>query len=71
MGYAPLIVYYLLYIRSFRKERIRKTIDFLGLQRLGPILGALVGLIPQCGFSILAAMLFVQNNITLGTLSVL
>lgn len=32
------------------------------------ILGALVGLIPQCGFSILAAMLYVQNNITLGTL---
>lgn len=25
-------------------------------------------MIPQCGFSILAAMLFVQNNITLGTL---
>ena len=66
MGYAPLIVYYLLYIRSFRKKEDDKL--FFGLQRLGPILGALVGLIPQCGFSILAAMLFVQNNITLGTL---
>lgn len=41
---------------------------FFGLQRFGPLIGALVGLIPQCGFSVLAAMLFVQRNITLGTL---
>ena len=36
---------------------------FFGLQRFGPLIGALVGLIPQCGFSVLAAMLFVQRNI--------
>ena len=41
---------------------------FFGLQRFGPLIGALVGLIPQCGFSVLAAMLFVQRNITFGTL---
>ena len=41
---------------------------FFGLQRFGPLIGVLVGLIPQCGFSVLAAMLFVQRNITLGTL---
>ena len=41
---------------------------FYSLQKYGPIFGALVGLIPQCGFSILAAMLFLQNNITMGTL---
>ena len=34
----------------------------------GAPIGALCGLIPQCGFSVIAAMLFVQRNITLGTL---
>ena len=41
---------------------------FFALQKSGPIVGAIVGLIPQCGFGVLAAMLFVQHNITLGTL---
>ncbi len=61
---------YITYIILEIFERKQKTDDrlFFGLQKLGPILGAFIGLIPQCGFSILAAMLFVQNNITLGTL---
>ena len=41
---------------------------FFALQKAGPLVGALVGLIPQCGFGVLAAMLFVQRNISLGTL---
>lgn len=41
---------------------------FFALQKAGPLVGALVGLIPQCGFSVLAAMLFIQRNISLGTL---
>ncbi len=36
--------------------------------KLGPIVGAATGLIPQCGFSIMAAKLFEQKYITLGTL---
>lgn len=61
---------YITYIVLEFFERKQTTDDrlFFGLQKLGPILGAFIGLIPQCGFSILAAMLFVQNNITLGTL---
>ena len=55
-------------LEVFERKNTQDDKLFFGLQRLGPILGALVGLIPQCGFSILAAMLFVQNNITLGTL---
>lgn len=60
------ITYYILEV--FERKNTQDDKLFFGLQRLGPILGAIVGLIPQCGFSILAAMLFVQNNITLGTL---
>ena len=55
-------------LEVFERKNTQDDKLFFGLQRLGPILGAIVGLIPQCGFSILAAMLFVQNNITLGTL---
>lgn len=36
--------------------------------RLGPILGACIGLIPQCGFSVLASLLFVEKKISMGTL---
>ena len=36
--------------------------------RLGPVIGSATGLIPQCGFSVMAAKLFEQKYITLGTL---
>lgn len=41
---------------------------FFAMQKYGVIVGAFVGLIPQCGFSIIAAMLYLQKNITLGTM---
>ncbi|MBQ9730377.1 MAG: arsenic efflux protein [Clostridia bacterium] len=36
--------------------------------KLGPLIGAATGLIPQCGFSVFAAKLFEKRYITLGTL---
>ena len=36
--------------------------------KLGPVIGAATGLIPQCGFSVLAAKLYEQKYITVGTL---
>ena len=36
--------------------------------RFGPVVGAATGLIPQCGFSVMAAKLYEQKYITLGTL---
>lgn len=35
---------------------------------MGPLLGALLGTIPQCGFSVVAAALFAKRAISLGTL---
>lgn len=38
------------------------------LGRLGPIFGALVGIIPQCGFSVVATSLFISGYCSIGTL---
>ena len=35
---------------------------------LGPFLGALFGLLPQCGFSVMAACLYLNSSISIGTL---
>lgn len=41
---------------------------FLRLRKYGPLFGALLGLLPQCGFAVLAAILYVSRMISLGTL---
>lgn len=61
------ITYILIEIFERRPSNNDDKIFFM-LQKLGPVLGALLGLLPQCGFSILAAMLFLQKNISLGTM---
>ncbi|MEG0371870.1 MAG: putative manganese transporter [Clostridium sp.] len=35
---------------------------------LGPLIGALIGIIPQCGFSVVAVALYSRNIVSLGTL---
>ena len=48
------------------KADLHKVTRFGG--KLGPLAGSATGLIPQCGFSVMAAKLFEQKYITLGTL---
>lgn len=62
-----LVTYIIIEIFERRPSSNDDRIFFL-LQKLGPVLGALLGLFPQCGFSFLAAMLYLQKNITLGTM---
>ena len=47
-------------------DRINHVLRDLGI--LGPIVGALLGCIPQCGFSVVASALYVKRVISAGTL---
>lgn len=37
-------------------------------RKLGPLVGAVLGIVPQCGFSVLASGLYMNSSISLGTL---
>lgn len=62
-----------LYLSYFVLDLVEKKsstyqLNFLFLKHLGPLFGALLGCIPQCGFSVIAASLFAQRGISAGTL---
>ncbi len=46
----------------------KKMTDKITNTKFGPIVGSLLGAIPQCGFSVLASNLYVARIISLGTL---
>jgi hypothetical protein len=65
----PLLYIAYLVIEHFERKPSEDDNIYFWLQKYGPLFGACLGLLPQCGFSILASMLFVQNYISLGTLA--
>ena len=54
------------YIEHKTKEKTKETIKKSG--KFGPFIGALLGIVPQCGFSVSASNLYAARVITLGTL---
>ena len=60
-----LLMYVLIELLNAKSD-LKRANQFNG--KYGPMLGAATGLIPQCGFSVMAAKLFEQKYITLGTL---
>lgn len=54
------------YIEHKTSEKVKDTIQKSG--KFGPLLGASVGIFPQCGFSVSATNLYAARVITLGTL---
>ena len=54
------------YIEHKTSEKVKNTIQKSG--KFGPVLGGLLGIFPQCGFSVSATNLYSARVITLGTL---
>lgn len=63
----PWIFVLYLVIELLESKADMRKITRLG-GRLGPVVGSAAGLIPQCGFSVMAAKFFEQKYITMGTL---
>lgn len=64
----PILFFTYLIIEYYEHKRTNDNTNFIKLKKYGPIFGALLGVFPQCGFSIIASMLFLERKITLGTL---
>ena len=63
----PWILVLYIVIQLIENKADLKKIGRLG-GKLGPLVGSATGLIPQCGFSVMAAKFFEQKYITIGTL---
>ena len=63
-----LFITYLLmeFLEHKTSNKMQKTIEKSG--KYGPLLGGLLGLVPQCGFSVMATNLYMGRIITVGTL---
>ncbi len=63
-----LFVAFLIIEFTEHKLKDKNKIALLKSGKKGPIIGSLLGVIPQCGFSVLATNLYVTRIISLGTL---
>lgn len=62
-----LLVAFILYILlSFFEEKITKVLT--KSKKLSPLIGSAIGLLPQCGISVVASDLYLKRHITMGTL---
>lgn len=65
----PLLFLSYLLISFLEKQgSLSKRLNYLFAYRLGPLFGALLGCLPQCGFSVIAASLYAQKAISVGTM---
>ena len=60
---VALILYFII---SFIEERIARGLG--KKNRFSPLIASALGLVPQCGFSVVASDLYVKRHITMGTL---
>lgn len=65
----PFLFLAFLIIETIEHKLTKKTKNIISKSgKLGPLLGSSLGLIPQCGFSVVATNLYVTRIISLGTL---
>ena len=61
------VVIFLFYILlSFFEAKISNVLQ--KSKKVSPIIGSAIGLIPQCGVSVIASDLYLKKHITIGTL---
>lgn len=65
MALPVLFLAYLLVEYLSNRDIINKIMEF---GKVGPFIGSLLGSIPQCGFSVIAAKLYSMRYLTMGTL---
>lgn len=63
----PILFIMYLCLEYFEHKNISQSMAKY-LSQYGPIIGAILGIIPQCGFGVLASLLFINKRISLGTL---
>lgn len=65
----PFLFIAFLIIELIEHKFSKKTKDIISKSgRLGPLVGALLGAVPQCGFSVIATNLYVTRIVSIGTL---
>ena len=55
-------------IMEFIEHKLNHQEKLLKMKKIGPLVGSILGITPQCGFSALASNLYAARVITLGTL---
>lgn len=65
----PFLFIAFLIIELFEHKFSNKTRDFISKSdKFGPLFGSILGVVPQCGFSVMGTNLFITRIISLGTL---
>ena len=65
----PFLFISFLIIELIEHKLSKKSIKLIKKsEKLGPLLGGILGCFPQCGFSVLATNLYITRIISLGTL---
>lgn len=59
-------VFLFYFVFSFLENKL--TIAIENSKKINPLTGGVIGLIPQCGVSVISADLYVKNHLTLGTI---
>ena len=61
------IVYYLIELFEYKNtKKIKKSVLFKG--KASPVIGAALGCVPQCGFSVVSTDLFTKQKLSIGAL---
>lgn len=65
----PFLFIIFVFIELFEHYFSKKVVSFLRYsKKIGPVIGAVCAIVPQCGFSVVASVLYVKKFISAGTL---